>query len=744
MSAGEFEQAMASYREVMKYLRLQNDESDQAEIYVSVGWAFQSLGRIQDAVSCYQSALTVFTKYKDTEGEARTLIALGSLYGSLGEFQMASEFLAKAVRVASDDQLVQILVSSGEMFASRGMQQQAVACYQKAAFFLQQKKGDPMLLGAVDAGLGRSHMALLEFNQSLADFKRAQSEMQESGDRTGEAGVIAGTAEVYFQVAWLPEALKGYTKALALMREEGDTIGEIGVLTGIGSVYEAKGKLRQSVDYYGQALAKLEALRTSARLDEFRTDLASQSENLYGRVLELQVRLHNPEEAFNLSERARARTLLDLLGNTRTPSRTELPDSFVSREDTLRKQAILLERQLGQELAKPLPEVDEARRRSIQAQLLSARNQYQHLIDELKTNNPAYASFLSIAPLTLREAQQQLSPDTTVLSYFTLPDKTLAFVITRDSFRTTELHVTDRELGSAVSTLLDFASESEASPEFRSLYKSLIAPLKSQLTTRTLAIVPYGILHELPFAALTADGMRFLGDEYSIALLPSVSAWPYLRARARSGAGNGLVLAGDSVEGLPDLDQGRAEAEAVAAIFGSKPLFGREASVAALRAHGGDYGVLHLMGHIEHDTRNPEFSRFVLSEDDSQETNLDVHEILSLDLRKTNLIVLSGCQSQKGYQTRGDDLNAISRAFMYAGAPSVIASLWDVDDEATRQLMVAFYTHLRDGMTKAEALQAAQKDVRARFPHPYYWASFVLVGDPGTSGEVNLMAQFKP
>jgi CHAT domain-containing protein len=95
--------------------------------------------------------------------------------------------------------------------------------------------------------------------------------------------------------------------------------------------------------------------------------------------------------------------------------------------------------------------------------------------------------------------------------------------------------------------------------------------------------------------------------------------------------------------------------------------------------------------------------------------------------------VLSACDTQLGKLSKGDDLVGLNRAFIYAGTPTVVASLWSVDDESTSLLMRSFYTHLKQGMSKAKALQAAQAETRKKYPHPYYWAGFVLTGDPGRS-----------
>ena len=120
----------------------------------------------------------------------------------------------------------------------------------------------------------------------------------------------------------------------------------------------------------------------------------------------------------------------------------------------------------------------------------------------------------------------------------------------------------------------------------------------------------------------------------------------------------------------------------------------------------------------------------MLAPDDKNDGALELHEVYQLDLAKTDLVVLSACETSRGQLSAGDDIIGLNRAFIYAGAPTVIASLWTVDDEATRVLMIAFYGYLKQGFGKAAALTQAQLDLRKQFPHPYYWAAFVLTGDP--------------
>jgi len=218
------------------------------------------------------------------------------------------------------------------------------------------------------------------------------------------------------------------------------------------------------------ALHKLDALQTSARLEEFRIDLAAQSASLYQRAVLLEFSQHRTEEAFNLSERARARTFLDQLGNDRLDVRKHLPPDFAVREEQLRRENVSLQRQLGQELAKPGLEVNAERTSLLQSRLSAVRKEYEDSLSQLKLSSPEYASFLSISPLTLAEAQHQLGTDVTLVSYFTTPQITLAFVVSKDSFHVVRIRVTELQLSVAIATLLDFSGESEAAI-LKPLYK---------------------------------------------------------------------------------------------------------------------------------------------------------------------------------------------------------------------------------------------------------------------------------
>ncbi len=749
LMSGDFEQAIDAYRQAMVVFRAVGDTAGQAEIYISVGWAYQSQAEVPKALSCYEDALKLFINAADHDGEVRTRMAIGSLYAAIGETNKALAQYKTALAIASPDQHAWMLANVAEMLLARNEPGRACDHY-KIALSLIEPSSDLGLQGVVLAGMGRCRMAMGLYGYAQDYLEEAGSKMRQARNTAGEAGVNASLGELFYWAAInSPEvdpkprftaALNYYKEALPVMRATGNRIGEIGVLANAGLVYDAWDKPRQALPYYLQALQEMDELQTSARLEEFRIDVAEQSASLYQRAILLEFSQHHMEEAFNLSERARARWFLDQLGNSRIDLGKHLSLDFAEREKKLRGENILLQRQLGQELAQPGPEIVQERVSSLQTQLSLVRKQYEGLLSELKLSNPEYASFLSISPLTLSRAQQQLGPDVTLVSYYTTPKTTVAFVLTKDSLHVTTIPVTEAALTHVIASLLDFPAENEAPPALKILYKWLIAPIKSKLKTSTLAVVPYGVLNEVPFSALTPDGEHYLSDSYATFSLPSVSVLPYIRATMKPLGDQILVLANDKSEGLPGLSHAYDEAQAVASVYETQPKLGNNATVSVLKAQAGHSNILHLIGHIERNNQDPQFSRINMGQGNESDGPLELNQVFGLDLEKTDLVVLSGCQSQTGKRSRGDDVTSLSRAFMYAGSRSVIASLWDVDDEATQQLMVAFYTHLREGLSKAEALRTAQVDIRQQYPNPYYWAGFVLTGDPGKVGTFDVLA----
>jgi CHAT domain-containing protein len=360
---------------------------------------------------------------------------------------------------------------------------------------------------------------------------------------------------------------------------------------------------------------------------------------------------------------------------------------------------------------------------------------YAQLLIQIKTESPEIAGLVSIDVASLAEVQTLLDSKTTLIEYFVTRDRTLAFVITRDTLDTATIDVSRDDLTTTISAFRDFPSLNSPYPaSLEQLYDWLIAPLKAQIRTPVVGIIPHGLLHYLPFSALT-NKARYLNDDYVLFTLPSASVLRFIQDKRKPSTNTLLALGNPAITepGLAPLQFAEKEVEGIAKFFESQPLTGDLATESALRSQASSASIIHLAAHGQYNSSNPLFSVIYLAEDEHQDGRLEVNEIYGLDLTKsTDLVVLSACETQVGEISAGDEVVGLTRAFLYAGTPTVIASLWRVDDQATQLLMERFYEHLRAGMGKAQALQAAQNEVRAQYPHPYYWAAFILTGDAGT------------
>jgi CHAT domain-containing protein len=266
------------------------------------------------------------------------------------------------------------------------------------------------------------------------------------------------------------------------------------------------------------------------------------------------------------------------------------------------------------------------------------------------------------------------------------------------------------------------------------------------------------MLHYLPFQALLSKEGRYLIDSFSLSYLPSATVLKYARERNK---GNRVALfaVGNPVTDLPPLPAAEQEAQEVSALFEKRLLLiGRQATKSSMKNESPRYDLLHLSTHGEMNESNPLKSNLRFTPSEKDDGRFTVNEIFDMEI-KANLVTLSACETalvkgEGGDFPQGDDLVGLSRAFIHAGAPSVIASLWKVSDESTVELMRSFYRNLKT-MSKSEALRKAQMDLMKsrvhfrversaggssqgiKYPqdmtiecsHPFFWAPFILLGD---------------
>ncbi|BAY21661.1 TPR repeat-containing protein [Calothrix sp. NIES-2100] len=529
--------------------------------------------------------------------------------------------------------------------------------------------------------------------------------------------------ELYLYIKKYQKASFCFEWALKLAQQLQDAQQEAMGWVALGRVAKGQKNITDAINYYKKGIQIAEKIRSTLKIEENTTSFVNFWARHYRSLILLLWQEKHFEEAFEFVEQSKARAFLDKLANARIGLRGRVSGYLLKQEQNLRNQILSL------------------RSKDPNHKLLSREKDYNNLLEKLEIQNPEIASLISVDVASLAEIQKELDTETTLLEYFVTDERTLVFIITRDRFQPINLDVTRAELKEQITLFLDFANISEHHPlELKNLYNYLIAPLKSYLPTPRLTIVPHNILHYLPFAALT-DGERYLIDDYTLVNLPCANVLRFLRGK-RSRSTNRILALGapdntfDKL--LAPLNFAQKEVEAIACRFQTKAYIGKDATESLVWSQAKKAEILHIAAHGKYNPNTPLFSTIHLAMDDKAEVaqkdgRLEVHDVYKLDLTtSTNLVVLSACETFIGNTQKvslGDEIIGLNRAFIYAGTPSVIASLWNVEDRATQSLMKKFYHYLKMGMDKAKALQQAQIAVRKNQPHPSYWAAFVLTGD---------------
>lgn len=497
----------------------------------------------------------------------------------------------------------------------------------------------------------------------------------------------------------------------------------------LGVAWAKDGDARKALDEFKRAAKIYELNVDDLRVEEMLAGYLGSERNVYfDVVIEKLLQKRRIAEAFDFSERARARAFLQLLGNARIQPGRSADPALVNETEALRMQ---LERgaATGASASGPLPDTAELRAR------------YATLLTRVKNSSAEYVSLTTVEPLSIDAIRAELPPDTTLVSYFTTRWATHVWLLDASRLQHVVLPAGRSALEQAKCWAEDVALRTRgAGPReprhcARQLsaddaYLALFAPLRRKIKTRRLLIVPHGALHYVPFAALRDPKThRLLLEDFTIAYAPTASALRFLREKESPVDGSALVI------GEPGSDLAHVEEEItrVAAMLGTAPVLREEARESRLYDLHGGPDLLHIAAHGEYNPDAPLFSRIMLAPGGGRDGNLEVHEILGeLDLSGVNLVVLSACETGVGKGSGGDDVVGFTRALLYAGTPGVIATLWKIPDAAAAFLMEAFYRRLLAGDSVADALRSAQLATMAdgRYADPGNWAAFNLYGIP--------------
>jgi CHAT domain-containing protein len=512
----------------------------------------------------------------------------------------------------------------------------------------------------------------------------------------------------------------------------------------MGQIQEATNDTSSAYDSYQSARGALEALRSALRGEELKIAFMKNRLEVYERLaalcLQNDSKPNGAEESFGYMEMAKSRSLAELLVHhaQAVPATTDAGQSgLVRRIREMREELNWYYRRLEQE---QLRSADPSAHRieALQKKALAHENELLRALRELPVPEIDLTLNQKQMLASLETVRACMPAGTALIEYFSIHDEFVAAVLTRTKLDIVPITPVSRavnllrmfhfqmakfHLGAEYTQQFERPLLEAARAHLGELYRELIAPVRERLDAGHLVIVPHGVLHYLPFHALF-DGERYMIDEHTISYAPSATIFSLCQQKALAASRNSLVF------GIPDAAAPLIEDEAksVADILeNAELLLGSEASQQALRTKGLGSRLIHVATHGTFRQDNPMFSGIKLGDG-----YLSLYDLYQLKL-DADLVTLSGCATGLNVVTAGDELLGLIRGLLYAGARSLLLSLWNVHDRSTADFMRCFYERFQEGVDKPSALQGAMQDLRDRYPHPYHWAPFVLIGSISAS-----------
>lgn len=869
---GEKQKALDTLRQSLAQFRAIGDRANEAGGLDKLAFVTDSIGEKRQALDLYQQSLSLARAMKNERGESSALHNLAILYHFIGELQKALDSYRESLEIRRrngwKDEIPKTMTGIGLTLTSLGQPREALSWFDQS-LALVRESGNKFGQAVVLNNMALSYIELQDNEKALDHLRQSLSLRREAGDRAGEARTLNTIASIYNRqgdgkraLEILPQALAlsqavrdrqtqsailnntarawetlgepnaaldHYRQALSLSKEVMDREGQITQLGNIAKLQANQGNLAEARRYSEESLDLAESARTSIRGQDSRAAYFAKLQSRYGVYVETLMRMSQQRKdagldraALQASERARARSLLEILTETRADIRQGVDSSLLELEQRLRAQLNTKARQQTNLLSgRHTPEQAAAAAKEVE----DFTSQLREVETRIRQVSPRYAALTQPQPLNSMEIQNLLDDNTVLLEFAPGEKQSWMWAVTPSEVASFQLPpyqeigaaakkfyglLTARQPNHQESSIQYAARVADADAKFQTeasaLSRMLLSPVASKLNLewkgKRLVIVASGALDYLSFAALpvppvpeagakAAEGYHPLIADHEIVNLPSASVLAAIRSESagrRKAAGTLAILAdpvfeandprvvlaarkrdsggrlGADVrsaevsssspasnpelmrsarsfnrEGFSQLPFSRKEADVIAAFIPRAKLLkatGFKANRAtATSGELARYRIVHFATHGLLNSEYPELSGLVLSLVDqngaAQDGFLRMHEIYNLQL-PADVIVLSACQTALGKEIRGEGLVGLTRGFMYAGAERVVASLWQVDDLATSELMKRFYRGmLLNKMRPVAALRAAQIEMmkQKRWATPYFWAAFTIQGE---------------
>ena len=848
---GEKREAITYFEQALVISRELHSPAVEATLLGNMGVTYGQLGDYQKELELENTELAIQRRLNMRYNESITLNNIGTVYSNLGDYQKAMDNYTAALNIAREmgapqDEAID-LNNVAWIYGASGDFDNALKYYLQSVDILRKAK-DTWRLATSLTNLGATYSDLHQYEKALEIYQESLGLNRTEGNRNGEGNTINNMAFAYGKLGDKPKSLDFYLQGLAIFRTLQDKSLLAQSLRNVGAVYRVVGErekalahLNESIEvskalgdrrggaealgqiahveldqgdlaaarkHSDEALATFDSLRSTITNPRLRAWFSTAGRKVRETNLQVLVELHRQQPsagydaaAMVAAENMRARSLLELLGQSQAKIREGVDTALLEREASLR-QTIAFKARQQQRLLAGSHTNDQAA--AAANELDSLTHEYDQLQSAIREKSPAYAALTTPVSLSLSDIQQNvLDQQTLLLEYALGEDKSFLFAVTPQSISIFELpkRETVETAARSVYDLLTASSrtvESETpqqkiarvkraqadySEAAAKLSHLLLDPVASQLESKRLLIVAEGALQYIPFTGLPDPAVKPSGQPqpliagHEIVTAPSASVLSLIRSdvshrppaeklvavladpvfdkddarvaqRGKSASGSVApavaadLLRSSAESGLQQFARlrfSRQEADRIARLAQSSgkltALDFAASRTTATSQELGQYRIIHFATHGIINNQHPDLSGLVLSLVNEKGEAIDgflrLNDVYNLKLR-ADLVVLSACQTALGKEMAGEGLIGLTRGFVYAGAPRVVASLWQVDDRVTAELMGNFYQAMLIGNERpTAALRSAQLAIARTkgWESPYYWAAFTLQGE---------------
>ena len=686
-----------------------DDRAGEGRAYCNLGNAYKGLADFKQAIEYHMLDLTIAKEVGDRAGEGRAYGNLGNAYRSLGDFKQAIEYHMLHLTIAKE---VGDRAGEGRAYLNLGNAYYSRRDFKKATLFCEQpleiarKHGEKEsegqayhLLGSIRLGLGDVAEGVQYSLQSL--------EIAEGlGTRITEGYAYCQPGHAYGRQGDLQRSIECYEKHLNIARQLGDKCGEGCACYSLGHKYELSGRFYEALDHFRSGVKVYNDIRHLQVKDVWKVSFRDMRNNVYTAFWRFLVKLSKIDEALSAAEQGRAQALMDLVKiqygfrllssefpddqETFLASSTSTPTVFVALQGKTINLWVL------------------CKGKNVQfQQIMVEERDAAHFLEQLRKN---VLKENQIRGRSLDKLREESPPS----------------------------HATDQTAQSTSAT----------TSSLRHLYRSIFEPISSLLKGDEIVIVPDGPLHLTPFAAFLDEASRYLSESFRIRIVPSLTSIKLFEYCAESyHSKTGVLLVGDpclkdatNIFGepiLPQLPHAVNEVKMIGEILNTTPLTGRDATKEEVLKRITSVALVHIAAHGDSEHGEialaPKSTQNYISRKEYEKYHmLKIADLQAVQLR-ARLVVLSCCHSGQG-EIKAEGVMGIARAFLGAGARSVLVSLWAIDDKATFEFMKFFYQNIRHGNSTSVSLNRAMRSLREseKFSDVNHWAPFVLIGDDVT------------